>query len=329
MLLPAQAHAEIEKLYKDRHHVELTIGIRKDNQTEIVHLGPDCRESEGEPLVYPVGSICKPFTTSLLARYVAEGKLDLDAPLNTYIEGLPEQYYPSLRKLATHTSGYATQPYTALTSLPFFLFMNQERGLFHTNPFRGNPDEAGMKKILAETHLKDQQYKFNYSNFGMSVLGYIVGQVNGMGFWDAMEDYIRNDLGLKHTFLGNTDMVGYDRKENPCRCWQWEKSDIIAPAGALNSTIEDLLDFAEIQVNGSRPYLDICHEVQGPCDRQADSGLAWRLDKTMPISWHTGAAGPYHAWLGINRETKTSVAVGINYGLVNAEELGFAILRNL
>ena len=73
----------------------------------------------------------------------------------------------------------------------------------------------------------------------------------------------------------------------------------------------------------------MCHEIQGACDDSTDSGLAWRLDKSMPISWHTGAAGPYHAWLGINRKTGTSVAVGINYGLVNAEELGFAVLRNL
>lgn len=207
--------------------------------------------------------------------------------------------------------------------------MNSEGGLFHTNPFRGFPDEEVMMKILRDTHLKDQQYKFVYSNFGMSVPGYIVGQVSGRGFWDAMEDYVRNDLGLKHTFLGNTDMTGYDRKENPCRCWLWEKEDIIAPAGALNADIEDLLLFGEMQCDGRRPYLKMCHEIQGACDDSTDSGLAWRLDKSIPISWHTGAAGPYHAWLGINRKTGTSVAVGINYGLVNAEELGFAVLRNL
>ena len=84
----------------------------------------------------------------------------------------------------------------------------------------------------------------------MSVPGYIVGQVSGRGFWDAMEDYVRNDLGLKHTFLGNTDMTGYDRKENPCRCWQWEKEDSIAPAGALNADIEDLLLFGKMQCDG-------------------------------------------------------------------------------
>lgn len=44
MLLPAEAHAEIEKLHKDSHHVELTIGIRQDKQTEIIHLDPRQQE---------------------------------------------------------------------------------------------------------------------------------------------------------------------------------------------------------------------------------------------------------------------------------------------
>ena len=329
MIIPAQAHVEIDKLYHNRHYVELTIGVRSQGKSEVIRFGPDRAVVSGEPLVYPVGSICKPFTASLLAKYISEGKLDLDAPVSEYIQGLPEQYYPSLRRLATHTSGYTTQPYNLLTTIPFFVKMNQEGGLFHTNPFRGYPDEEGMMKILRETHLKDKTYKFAYSNIGMSILGYIVGQVSGKGFWDAMQEYIKEDLKLNNTFLGNVDMKGYDRKENPCSCWQWEKEDVIAPAGALNASIEDLLLFGEMQTDGSRPYLDLCHEIHGEIDEHSYSGLAWRLDKDMPISWHTGSAGAFSAWLGVNRKTGTSVAVGINYGLVNVEEIGFAILRNI
>ena len=328
MNFSVEAQKEIDKLYKGRHHVELTIGVLRDGKTEIVHLGPDGKETENTQLVYPVGSICKPFTASLLAKYLAEGKLDLHTPIDRYIPGLPERYYPNLEKLATHTSGYTTQPYTLLTTLPFFLKMNREGGLFHTNPFRGYPDEAGMLKIIRDTVLEDKPYKFVYSNIGMSILGYIVGQVSGEGFWDSLTRYIREDLGLKNTFLGNVDMTGYDRKENPCRCWQWEKSDVIAPAGALNSTVGDLLRFAEKNLDGSLPYLDVCHEIHGPCEKNANSGLAWRLEKDAPTSWHTGSAGAFSAWLGLNRETKCAVSVAVNYGLVNAEQIGFAILKN-
>ena len=326
--LSAPTQAQIEKLYKNRKHVELTIGIDRNGERTIMRFGPDQKEKDGEMLVYPVGSICKTFTTALLAKYVKEGKLDLQAPINTYIKGLPERYYPSLEKLATHTSGYTTQPYTLWTTLPFFLRMNQEGGLFHTNPFQGNPDEAGMMEILKKTKLKDRPYKFVYSNIGMSILGYIVGQVSGEGFWKGMNHYIQEELGLQHTFLGNVDLPGYDRKDQPCRCWQWKPEDIIAPAGALNSTVEDLLDYGRIHLDGSLPYLDMCHEIHGPCEKNANSGLAWRLEKDAPISWHTGAAGAFNAYLGLNRGTGTAVAVAVNYGLVNAEQIGFSILKN-
>ena len=328
MNFSAPTQAQISKLYKGRKHVDLSIGIICDGKREYIHLGPDGKPIDGKMEVYPVGSICKPFTTSLMAKYLAEGKLDLHTPINKYIEGLPDRYYPDLKKLATHTSGFKTQPYTLLTTLPFFLKMNKEGGLFHTNPFRGYPDYDGMIKIIRDTVLEDKQYKFVYSNIGMSILGYIVGQVSGEGFWDSLNRYVKEDLGLKNTFLGNVDMPGYDKKDNPCKCWHWEKEDIIAPAGALNSTVEDLLDFAEKNVDGSLEYLSVCHEIHGPCEKNANSGLAWRLEKDIPVSWHTGSAGPFSAYLGFNRETKNAVAVAVNYGLVNAEQIGFSILRN-
>ena len=328
------AQAEIEKLYRKRKHVDLSIGIWQDGEKRFLHLGPDALPQEGgkdagEPDgIYPVGSICKPFTASFAAKYIAEGKLDLHAPISEYLEGLPDRYYPSLEKLFTHTSGFKTQPYTLLTSLPFFLMMNREGGLFHTNPFRGKPTEEEMMAIIRDTVLEDRDYPFVYSNIGMSIAGYIAGKVSGEGFWDGLNRWIREDLGLAHTFLGNVPMTGYDKKDQPCRCWQWEKGDIIAPAGALNSTVGDLLDFAALNLDGSLPYLSMCHEVHGPCEKNADSGLAWRLEKDMPISWHTGTAGAFSAFLGMNREKKAAVAVAVNYGLVNAEQIGFAILRN-
>ncbi len=320
------AKQQIDKLYQGRKHVELTIGILRDGKQEIRHWNPERKETDAE-LLYPVGSICKPFVASLLAKCISEGKLDLKVPISEYLPDLPKRYYPNLEKLATHTSGFTTQPYTLLTTIPFFLKMNREGGLFHTNPFRGKLDDAGMLQIVRDTVLQDKPYPFVYSNIGMSILGYIVGKACGEGFWDSLTRYIREDLDLTHTFLGNVDLPGYDKKDQPCRCWQWEKTDAIAPAGALNATIGDLLEFAQKNLDGSLPYLAMCHEIHGPCEKNANSGLAWRLEKDAPISWHTGSAGAFSAWLGLNRETKTAVAVAVNYGLVNAEQIGFAILK--
>ncbi|MCR5447863.1 MAG: serine hydrolase [Solobacterium sp.] len=92
------AEPVIRKLYPKTSHMELTLGILQDGNTQIIHLDPQQNESD-ETLTYPVGSICKTFTASLLAKYVSEGKADLIDPLSAYISGLPDQYYPSLRRL--------------------------------------------------------------------------------------------------------------------------------------------------------------------------------------------------------------------------------------
>lgn len=130
--------------------------------------------------------------------------------------------------------------------------------------------------------------------------------------------------GRKHV-----ELIGYDKKHQPCRCREWDSSDAIAPAGAFNSTASDLLDFAAINLEGTLPYLAVCHEVHGSCEKNADSGLAWRLEKDAPISWHTGSAGAFNASLDLNREDHTAVTVALNYSLVDAEGIGFSILKSL
>ena len=327
MKLPDQAMPVIDKLYENASHMEMTIGILRNGTKEIVHWDPERKESP-EALCYPVGSICKTFTASLMAKYISEGKLDLNAPLSAYIPGLPDHYYPSLRRLVTHASGYGGRPFGTIRTVRMLAGMNRPDGLLHVNPFRGTVDEEVMRRVIIETKLKDQDYRFSYSNIGFGILGYILGTVTGEGFWDTMNDYIQNDLGLADTFLGNVPLIGYDKKGNPCECWKWEKSDVVAPAGALNSTASDMLDYAAIQMDGSRPYLDLCHIAHGIGEKTFRSGLAWRLENDG-ISWHTGSAGAFSAWLGICRRTGTAVFTAVNYGLADAEGLGFAILRNL
>ena len=62
--------------------------------------------------------------------------------------------------------------------------------------------------------------------------------------------------------------------------------------------------------------------------KEVDERYKGRHHKDAPISWHTGSAGAFSAWLGLNRETKCAVSVAVNYGLVNGEQIGFAILKN-
>ena len=124
-------------------------------------------------------------------------------------------------------------------------------------------------------------------------------------------------------------MIGYDKKDQPCDCWPWDKTDVVAPAGALLSSVDDRLSFAGQQMDGSKPYLEICHQQHGAGEKDFVSGLAWRLKRGTDVSYHSGNAGAFSAFIGLDRARKTAVSVAINYGLVDVDSLGFALLDSL
>ena len=326
--LGEQFKAELDQLFKGKQHLLLCIGTLRDGVIRTARFDEKQNPQDGQ-VIYPVGSIAKSFTASLLAKEIADGRISLQDHLDRYVEGLPEGYYPTILRLATHHSGYGGAPYTTLQTLGFLARMNKPDGLLHINPFRGYPDENKMIEILKAKRLEDKDYKFEYSNLAFGVLGYILGKLQEGDYYSAMTDYIRNDLQLTDTSLENSDMTGYDKKENPCKPWQWERSDIIAPAGALLASMEDLLRFAQMNMDGSRPYMEMCHRAHAGGEKDFDQGLAWRLKKGTAISYHVGNAGAFSCMLALDRQKKTAVAVGMNYALAEIEKPTFAMLDKL
>ncbi len=328
MIFSEKTKTLIKDLYHGRDHLELTIGLLRSNgHIKTVHYDAHKKRSP-EKLIYPVGSIGKPFTASLLAKEIAQGRISLEDSLDAYIPYLEEQYYPTILRLATHHSGYGSAPYSLPEMLIKLALMNTSKGILHVNPFRGHPDQAAMIDILTDTKLKDQDYKFEYSNFAYGVIGYILGLLDHSDYFTVMEAYVR-ELGLTDTSLQNSQMTGYDKKGNPCQPWQWEPTDIIAPAGALLSSMEDLLKFARLNMDGSHPYLSMCHEKLAEGEETFDQGLAWRVKKDSDISYHVGNAGAFSCILAMDRKSHQAVAIGLNYALVDIEEVAFSILEDL
>lgn len=122
-------------------------------------------------------------------------------------------------------------------------------------------------------------------------------------------------------------MLGQCIEQNPCQPWQWEKGDIIAPAGALVSSMEDLLKFAKMNMDGSLPYADMLHQKYADGEKSFDQGLAWRIKKGTDISFHVGSAGAFSCILAMDRKKKQAAVIGLNYALVDIEEAAFSMLE--
>ena len=50
--------------------------------------------------------------------------------------------------------------------------------------------------------LKDKDYKFKYSNFGIAVLGLVIEKIYNDDFTNIMNNFITNELSLEHTKVG-------------------------------------------------------------------------------------------------------------------------------
>lgn len=94
------------------------------------------------------------------------------------------------------------------------------------------------------------------------------------------------------------------------------------------STAEELLKFAEMNMDGSLPYLDIMFKKYADGEKTFDQGLAWRLKKNSDICYHVGNAGTFSCILAMDRKKKKAAFIGLNYALVEIEELAFKLLEN-
>jgi CubicO group peptidase (beta-lactamase class C family) len=189
------------------------------------------------------GSISKLFTYVSMMQLVEQGKLSLDADIQQYLD-FPIQPGPSgignapitLRNLATHTAGFEEESHNFGSdksgklpiSIRDFVIRNQPRRF------------AAPGKALA------------YSNYGITLIGYIVQRVSVEPFADYVQRHIFTPLGMTHSTFkqplppGFTATLGYLSTSKPDTGFEGVSE---VPAGGLSSTAADMALFGQMLLN--------------------------------------------------------------------------------
>lgn len=138
--------------------------------------------------LFRIASMTKSFTALSILKLRDEGKLSLDASVDTYVPELRNWQYPTddspkirVRDLITHTAGFVTDdPWgDRQTPLPEADFT---RLLSAGVPFTRPPGNA-----------------MEYSNFGYALLGRIVQNVSGQPYKDFVQRTLLTPLGMTST----------------------------------------------------------------------------------------------------------------------------------
>ncbi len=200
------------------------------------------RPVDPETTMFRLASISKLFTWISVMQLAEQGKLDIDADVNKYLDFqiAPAFGKPiTLRNLMTHTGGFEEEIRDILltnpkwvTPLRDFLIENQPRRIFP-------PGEVPA-----------------YSNYGVGLAGYTVQRVSGEPFEQYVAEHIFQPLGMKRSSfkqplaedLSAFPSDGYrDNTEKPAVGFEIFNP---APAGGVSSTASDMGRFAQALLNG-------------------------------------------------------------------------------
>ena len=132
--------------------------------------------------VYRIGSITKTFTAVLIMQLVQAGRIDLEAPLRTYLPEAPVG--PTVRMALSHLTGVQREP-------PGEIWESMQ-------PPSREELIAGLED--AELVLRPGEL-WHYSNLVFALLGEIVMRVTGESYADVLQQRILDPLGLTRTSL--------------------------------------------------------------------------------------------------------------------------------
>ena len=201
----------------------------------------------GEHTLYSVGSISKTFTATAMMRLVAQGKVDLDAPVRRYLPELvlPNEQWTSemtVLNLLNHTAG-----------LDWRLIVEV-----------GDADDALAQFVarLADfEQLAAPGTRTSYSQVGYNLAGRIIEKVTGLTFERAVETLVLEPLGLRDTLYALDDIMarpavamGHNADENGqyAIARQWKDNRANNPGGGVASSPADLLLWARFHLGDGR-----------------------------------------------------------------------------
>lgn len=189
------------------------------------------------------GSVSKLFTWTALMQQVEVGKVDLDAPVEQYLDfKLPaNQFKPiRVRDLMSHSAGFGDQS---------DIFVKSQAELIgFRNWMKANP----------AMRVREPGVEISYSNYGAALAGYIVEQVSGEPFDAYVERHIFGPLGMHDTTfreplpprLAGRVANGYKVVDGRFLAKGFEFVGNIGPAGSSSSTATDMARYIVAMLNG-------------------------------------------------------------------------------
>ncbi len=247
-------------------------------------------------------------TTTGLMLLAQRGLVDLDAPLNDYLEGARiegkagDAQGATVRRVADHSAGLPT----------FYRFF------YADEPCRRPPMDEVIQRYAKLFSPPGERY--HYSNLGYGLLDLLIERLSGRPYAEFMADEVFAPLGMRDSSIGapaeGGEAVAYGPDGVPYPHYTFDH-----PGGsAAYASIEDLLAFGRFHL-GQGPGLlspDVLAEMHRPSilmDETRGYGLGWASNRDRlgaHIVQHMGQMGGVTTALTLVPELDLVVAIVTN-----------------
>ncbi len=254
---------------------------------------------------FQYGSVTKVFTHLLLAELDAAGVARYGQTVGAL---MPDDFEPrnaavatiTLQALATHTSGLPRLP----ASVP----------LDNADPYARYDARDLRKDVAAARHKQPLGRFYTYSNFGVGLLGHLLGKAEGDGYAHAVTARVIAPLGLQHTGLepGSNAAVAISGGK-PVKAWGF--TDALAGAGSLWGSVSDLGLLVQAWFDAHEHALrhDLARDLEIAVHDAGSFSVTrvWHVARAgeHPIYWHNGGTTGFHSFVGFRPDQKRGVAI--------------------
>lgn len=230
--------------------------------------------------LFQIGSTTKTYTATVAMMLAEAGKLDLDAPIRTYLPTFrlaDEQAAATatLRHLFTHCAGWVGD-----------FFINTGRGEDALQRYADRMVELTQEFPLGEG--------WAYNNASFSLAGLIIQEVSGRAYEQVMQEMLLDPLGMEMSFFFPEDVIvhrtvsgHHTPEEGEARIAQpWALNRSAYPAGGIIANAKDQLRYARFHLgDGSAPDGTRLLSPAGIRAMQETQRKGASLTQEVGISW--------------------------------------------
>jgi CubicO group peptidase (beta-lactamase class C family) len=297
----------------------VALGIVADGRAVIRGLGVTNVEDPlpvTEHTVFPIASISKTFAATAMMRLVEQGKVDLRAPVRTYLpqfrvrdEAVSREVTPW--HLLTHLGGWEGQ------------VSGPDRGTATLENFVGT--------ITDLMQIAPPGQAWSYNNAGFSIAGRVIEAVTGTSINRAIRDLVFQPLGLEHAgttagdFIVQRFAAGHSTRDGKSILQRPFSPSASVTAGGVGLCMTDLLAYARFHMGDgtnaagervlSRASLEQMRTPQARKQSTDDEiGLSWHIRRVGPVRTygHGGTLGGHILLLEIVPERNFAIAILTN-----------------